>query len=279
MIANKALHRIQTGDATPREARQAVLAVIANLTPETSASLYAALRSWTWKALLTRRFDSEMEEWFRVLRTTASTLARRSDVTGHYVEALSHLVDESLRYAAFNSRGELMSRSHIGELLSIVRRNNGRVERSVIEHEAGLRSSRLSQLLTELTVAGALSRELDNKRATFTLTDEGRELLDTWTAAPRPAASGEPPIDTKYAAHVARHEDQPPVSPGNAFEDRLEIVELGRSTALLIWDGVIPDKGVYSNATVVTPANDVLQDGNKAPFKPRVSSHLEAEYA
>ena len=178
MIVYPELNRIQAGDATPSEARKAIRALLAEATPERSALLYAALRGWTWKALMARRLDNDLSEWFSVLRSTSAQLGRLDAEHSHYVLSLSHLIDDTLRYAASSARTNILSRSHVGEILELVRRNNGRCERVKIEAEAGLSSSRLSQLLTELTVEGFLSREVDGKRAIFILTDAGRELLD-----------------------------------------------------------------------------------------------------
>jgi predicted transcriptional regulator len=183
MIVNKALHRIQTGEATPKEARQTLRELLANRDPKASHALYPALRSWTWKALSTRRFDPEMTEWFELLQAVSVRLRKMDVQTSHYIAALSDLVDESLRFAPTRDIERLLTRSHVGDLLEIVRRNNGRVDRSRLESDSGLSTSRLSQLLTELTVLGALNREPDGRRAIFVLTDLGREIQTRWVEA------------------------------------------------------------------------------------------------
>lgn len=180
MIANAALHRIRTGEATSQEARLTIRDLIAKDGAGASAALYTALRGWTWKALQSRRFDDELSEWFRVMRATAAVLAKTDDVTSRYIQALAHLVEESIRYGESHTRNRLIGRSHVGDILEIVRRHNGRIDREALEAETGLGKSRLSQLLSDLVIAGALDREKDGRHATFVLTDSGRDLLDGW---------------------------------------------------------------------------------------------------
>lgn len=233
MTVTKGLDRIQSGDASASEAHK-VLREALDAGSIGSSSIYAALRSWTWKALLGRRFDEEMEAWFRLLRNTAAQLHRRDDKAGFYVEALMHLVDESLRYGAANKRELMMGRSHMGELLDLVRHHNGRAGRSLIESKMGLKTSRLSQILTEMTVAGALNREQDGKHATFVLTDEGRALLETWvpTARQPPAAL---PVAATLEPEISKDTYPPRLFPEQALEDggeagrlRETVIEISR---------------------------------------------------
>ncbi len=184
MIANKALHRIQTGEASPKEARKALRDALAHSDERTAASLYEALRGWTWSALSERRFDDEMEDWFKVLQSASVAVADIDDDTSRYLLVLSHLVDDSLRVAPRLVLERLLTRSHLGDLLEMVRRNNGRIARSALEEEIGLSSSRLSQLLSELILVGALLREPDGRRALYTLSDLGRDVLDRWKSKP-----------------------------------------------------------------------------------------------
>lgn len=203
MIVYPELNRIQAGDATPSEARKAIRALLAQPTAERSALLYAALRGWTWKALMTRRLDEDLSEWFSVLRSTSAQLRRLDAEHSHYVSSLSHLIDDTLRYAASSARTKILGRSHVGEILEIVRRNNGRCERAKIEAEAGLGSARLSQLLTELTVEGFLSREAEGKRAIFVLQDAGRELLELWRSRGNLNDAGAPEDEKLYPPRIA----------------------------------------------------------------------------
>lgn len=199
MIVNKALHRIQTGDATAKEARRTLRDLFESEDHKAVEQLYAALRSWTWKALSTRRFDKEMEEWFELLQAASARSRPLDERTSHFFMALSDLVDESLRFAPTRQIDRLVTRSHIGDLLDIVRRHNGRIDRARLETESGLSPSRLSQLLTELVVFGALNRESDSRRAIFTLTDTGREVQERWAdAQKRPRVEADPEPDEVF---------------------------------------------------------------------------------
>jgi len=133
----------------------------------------------------TRRFDEELSEWFQVLKGASTALSRSDASVSHYLQALSHLVDDSLRYAATHHTTQMLSRSHVGEILEIVRRHNGKIERDRLLEVTGLADSRLSQLLSELTVAGALERGKEGRQARFSLTDTGREWLEAWSTLRR----------------------------------------------------------------------------------------------
>ena len=185
MIANPQLHRIRTGEASPKEARAVVRDLVAAADPSGYSALYAALRSWTWKAMQTRRFDAELSEWFDVLRGASAATAKRDARVSHYLQGLAHLVDDSLRYGVTHHTALLLTRSHVGEILALVARHNGRIERDRLVEALGLTDSRLSQLLSELTIAGALERQKEGRYARFVLTDTGRELLETWSALRR----------------------------------------------------------------------------------------------
>jgi len=132
-----------------------------------------------------RRFDDEMSEWFSVIKGTSAALSRRDQMTSHYIEALSHLVDESLRYAASHGKELLVTRSHVGEILDLVNRNNGRIERERLKEATGLSNSRLSQVLGELTIVGALERKKESRHVRFVLLETGLEMLEIWREAIR----------------------------------------------------------------------------------------------
>lgn len=187
MIANRQLNRIRTGEATPKEARAVIRDLVAAADPAGFPALYAALRGWTWKAMQTRRFDEELSDWFQVLKGASTATARLDVQISHHLQVLSHLVDDSLRYAATHHAEQLLTRSHVGEILSLVSHHNGRIQRDRLTEAMGLTDSRLSQLLSELTIAGALERQKDGRHARFVLTDTGRELVETWSALRRTA--------------------------------------------------------------------------------------------
>lgn len=204
MIANSNLHRIRTGEATPAEARETIRALIAKDGPKAAPAIYGALRGWTWKALQMRRFDDDLAEWFKVIKATASVLGRQDGATSKFVEGLAHLVDDSLRFAVTHAQQQLAQRSHLGEILEIVRRNNGRIGRDQLEREAALGSSHLSQLLGELQISGALERRPDGKKAVFILTETGRDLLEHWHDERRARAT--PQVEEDPTLHLPQVE-------------------------------------------------------------------------
>lgn len=71
------IERIQNGEATAEEAREA-LAPLINRGGEFSLQLaYTCARDWTWKALNARRRDeADMRAWFYLLRAFADHLRR-----------------------------------------------------------------------------------------------------------------------------------------------------------------------------------------------------------
>lgn len=270
MISDPALHRIRIGEATPEEARTAIREALAGQVPDVAENIYTALRAWTWKALQTRRFDSEMSDWYRVIRTTGAAMSDRDLSVSHYVEALAHLVEESLRYAGSHSTKQLLARSHLGEILQAVQLNNGRLDRARLAELLRLGSSRLSQLTTDLIVAGALERETEGKFATFVITDRGREMLETWGVRRRAELVEESAIERKALSSVVHkikwsdveettNEDQH--SYAFAIVDAMKGVSKSRSTsACFNRDRVFPG----ARRTIADPS--LMSDRNNEGF-------------
>ena len=206
MILDPALHQIELGQATAKEARKAVREFLQAEAPSIAA-LYTALRSWTWNALVSRRGDHELSEWHSILKAAGTAVGTKDSAISHYLHGLAHLVDDSLRHAAANSHDQLLARSHLGDLLTIIQRNNGQIERERLAVTTTLNNSRLSQLLTDLVSAGLVDREQEGRKARFILTQAGTDFLERWQEVRRaPGSASEPPRE-RLANKRQRHRD------------------------------------------------------------------------
>ena len=70
------LNTIARAEASPARAREALLAVFGQPSPELLQDAYLALRASAWKALDQRRRDPGLREWDDILCAAASLMAR-----------------------------------------------------------------------------------------------------------------------------------------------------------------------------------------------------------
>lgn len=175
--ATAKLQFIQTGDASAEEAMKALREVVEAHGVKGANAIRTALRAWTWKAMQTRRADAELRDWYRVIRTTSGLLEKVDGRASAYLEALAHLVEESVRHAEARPRTDLLKRAHVATILEYVAKVGGRIERARLAEEIDVSNSRLSQILTELTVAGALERSGHGRRAIYELASSGTASL------------------------------------------------------------------------------------------------------
>jgi signal transduction histidine kinase len=136
---------------------------------------YRALKGAVWHLVASRDTGPHVDLWEDVilrvrglLRSIGSTLADRFTV-------LADLLDQSARFATFQSKEELKNRKHVGAILELLARYNAPVERSVVAKETGLRDANLSRILANLASAGWIVRRYEGRQLYVGLTNEGLE--------------------------------------------------------------------------------------------------------
>ncbi len=173
------LEPIARGDTEAGAAGEIISGCLQDASPEQLRQIYSALRKWTWKALMARRTDKDLDGWFELIRGVQSYTVGRDDTTAHKFGVLCELVEDSIRFREANPHEALLKRRHMRTLLLTIRRRNGAwVDRQVLAVELALGEANLSTLLSTLVGAGKLDRELDGREARFRLTLDGIALAD-----------------------------------------------------------------------------------------------------
>ena len=74
MAQGVGLNDIASADASPAQAREALLAIFGQPTPDLLRDVYLALRAWVWKALDQRRRNSVLRAWNDILGSASSLM-------------------------------------------------------------------------------------------------------------------------------------------------------------------------------------------------------------
>ena len=183
------LDDIALGDASPAEARAALSEALKQPTPKTLQRIYTALRAWTWKALDGHRRDSDLREWFDILKRTGAYLAEGHQAYAQRLQVLHELVYESISVAEARPVDKVLSRQHVKNVLALLyAAPQGRLNRMQIGKQLGLRQANLTRILNLVSSAGLIERSSWGKHAIFQLTRPGSDAAAALPPQPHPAA-------------------------------------------------------------------------------------------
>lgn len=189
-----ALDDIALAQATPQQARSALGTAMAELSPEVAQRVYAVLRAWVWKALEGRRRDTELRDWFDVLRRTRAQLEGDYALHAERLRVLHDLVRDSIEAAEILSPEQVMKRSHVRDVLKLLSDNlTEQMDRALIGNKLDLKQANLTRILNMMSSAGLVERATYGKQALYQLTPLGikaaRSLHKTAAAAELPAVA------------------------------------------------------------------------------------------
>ena len=186
------LNTIARAEASPARAREALLAVFGQPSPELLQDAYLALRAWAWKALDQRRRDPELREWDDILRAAASLMARHGQpALAERLAALHELVSESIAVGEALAAHDITGRQHVAEVLDFLASNGGQANRGAIGAHIPLGQANLTRVLNLMTAAGLIERGMLGREAVFRLSRTGLEVPP---ARPEgPPRTGSPP--------------------------------------------------------------------------------------
>ena len=160
---------------TPRSAAELVRGALASDEPQAAERVYRAFRAWTWKALTTRRYDSEVRAWRELVRATAAAAkSQREEAVSLKLDVLSDLLYESIQFAEHEPIAEVLRRTHVRSILLALRPSEG-VGRLRLVESLKLKDANLSRVLLMMQSAGLIEREQLGKAAAFRLTLRGLE--------------------------------------------------------------------------------------------------------
>ncbi|MFK4492205.1 hypothetical protein [Bradyrhizobium sp. USDA 336] len=169
-----ALEKIETGEATAREARRLISELLKEGSEKTLERLYATLGAWIWNALESRRRDPELREWFDILRRTSATLGPRNAAYAERFRAFYDLLQMSINTSKLARPSEVMHRQHVVAILRLLRDAPSRqMEKAAIAKKLELKDANLSRILRLMINARFVERTAQGKFAHFALTRDG----------------------------------------------------------------------------------------------------------
>jgi DNA-binding transcriptional ArsR family regulator len=174
------LESIKSGQASIEEARKAVERALVASDHETAENIYGALRGWTWKALTSRRFDDDLRSWHDLIRGASARMRRRHDSQADRLRVLSELIYESVQFANANPAAEVLKRSHVREILSLLRRSPlGEITREELLTATSLKQANLSRVLSIMASCGIVEREMYGRKTMVRLPLADRQRLQS----------------------------------------------------------------------------------------------------
>lgn len=90
------IERIETGEASAKEARPAIAQLLQEGSEKSLGCLYACLGTWLWKSLEGCRRDEELREWSDILRRTSAGLTTRNLAYAERLRAFCDLLQMSI---------------------------------------------------------------------------------------------------------------------------------------------------------------------------------------
>jgi DNA-binding transcriptional ArsR family regulator len=171
--ARGGLDAIALGEASPAQAREALEAALGGA-PESACT---ALRAFVWKALDRRRRDTELRDWYDLLRRVEGRLAAAGSPLAERVRVLGELIEESMAVAARLPVEQLTRRLHVEALLRLLAAEPpAGVERARLGEALGLAQANLTRVLNLVLAGGLVERVPHGKAAIIRLTPEGRTV-------------------------------------------------------------------------------------------------------
>ena len=170
------LNSIARAEATPAQARETLLAVLGQPSPELLQDAYLALRAFAWKALDQRRRDPELREWDDLLCAAATLMAQHGQpALAERLTALHELLGESVAVSETLAAQDITRRQHVVEVLDVLASNGGQANRSAIGAQLSLGQANLTRVLNLMSAAGLIERTTLGKEAVFSLSRIGMD--------------------------------------------------------------------------------------------------------
>jgi hypothetical protein len=148
------LNRIARAEATPAQARECLLAVFGQPSPDLLQDAYLALRSWAWKALDQRRRDAELRDWYDILTASSSLMAQQGQrALAERLTGLGELLAEFLAVGEALDATGVTRRQPVAEALDLLGRCGGQASRGAIGEQLALGQANLTRVLNLMTAA------------------------------------------------------------------------------------------------------------------------------
>lgn len=176
MVVLARTRRLDLAGEGPDQARVMIKELLES-EPEATRKVYAALAHKVWSLLIERRLDSEVRDWHGLLQNTKAFIHGRDSVAAERITALSDLLRESISLAETSPARDVAQRPQARRILELLQASREFVSRRNLQQRLQLKSSHLSNVLTQLVAHGLVERRDRGKEADFSLTRLGRELV------------------------------------------------------------------------------------------------------
>lgn len=168
------LDRIALADASAVEARAILQQALAQPSVDVFKKVASTMRAWAWKALTSRRSDSELADWHDLLRRLATRANDVDQKLAARFEMLAELIHESIASAEISDPKFVLQRSHTRKMLTLLAEApDKRLERSELGTQLGLQQANLTRVINMLVDAGLVIKSMDGKRLVVEITRAG----------------------------------------------------------------------------------------------------------
>ena len=168
-----ALEDIAIGEVPLTIASATIAKLLERLDDRTAHALFEALQSWTWKTLDARRRDDDLIGWTDVVARVASFLASDWGALAVKLEGYVDLLHTSVMVAATSETRSPLERKHVRTILLNLAGAGGRMRRTELRDQVGLKEANLSRVMAPLQDMGWIARQLDGREANYKLTESG----------------------------------------------------------------------------------------------------------
>lgn len=176
MVALTQGRGLDFGGVLPSAARAVISDTLAD-DPSAGRRVYAALAHKVWSLLIERRFDAEIRDWHALLNQFKAHVRKVDAVSAERTTALADLLRESISLSEASPAREVAKRPNARRILEALYEDRGFVARRYLLDTLEMRSSNLSNVLTQLVAHNLVDRRERGKEAEFRLTRFGRQIL------------------------------------------------------------------------------------------------------
>lgn len=171
---------------SPGKAREAIKALLA-AEPGAGRKVYAALAHKVWSLLVERNFDAELRDWHHLVLRAQTRVRGEDSVAAERMTVLADFLSESISFAESSPVHEMARRPQAWRILSHLASFGGFVARRDLLDALGLKSSHLSNVLTQLLAHGLVERQGRGREAEYAITALGRKAIGAELPEPREA--------------------------------------------------------------------------------------------
>ncbi|TCM07463.1 hypothetical protein [Sphingomonas sp. PP-CC-3G-468] len=169
------MRRLDLAAETPESARIAIRSLLES-EPAGTRKVYAALAHKVWSLMVERRLDAEIRDWHVLLENVRAFIRPKDEAGAERITALADLVRESISFANANPVPDIARRPVARSILDLLLGHEGPIPRMDLLAASGIKTSHLTNVLTQLAARGLIDRIDRGKNVEVALTPLGRQV-------------------------------------------------------------------------------------------------------